>query len=164
MIIGLTLVCATALAKKKPKEEVFSMNINGLILDVVSKSCDGNNLPLNGHERIQTANGLLVLISQASENESQICNRAIGMDRLILSSSYDNKSMTEMSQVTSRIQRLVCRDKQTSTVVSDENSDIEAKTMMAHLSLSKEAKSLSLKASEQCPNGILKMELTEKKN
>lgn len=144
-----TLICSGAMAASPL----------GMVWKVVGKACNSQSQAIAGNEKFQFNNGMFAHIYLLSEDKNQVCNRADAYDRVIQSESDSSELYSETSSLIPELQRTVCREKETGSVISDSTVAFSSSIQTLSISLKGNQGNATLTGSSLCASGALHFDL-----
>lgn len=147
--LALYLFSQTAVAISSPEGEWV----------VTNKTCDEKSETLKGNETIFLVNNFYVQSYRSFEDNERICNQTEKFTRIIQTVSSAANVYEEISILTPKTLRTVCKWKKSGEVISDTTIPIYGSEQQLHLVLQISQGVAELKNTSFCEQGILHLDI-----
>ena len=162
-VILLTLLTITAQAGDKKVKAEPEVSLENTWFKVTSKSCDGKELSMSSPESVMFANGMIIRLTQESDDEKSSCQKMEAFARVIGAGTSAGEMTYETGESLPQVKRIVCTDKATKATLSDKTESISGESSGYSMSFNRKGGrgSVALRSPAECATGQLILSISK---
>ena len=145
-----------------PRNVPETYTIDGSEWVVASKSCGSQQQVVSSVEKLRFDSGFFVHFLLVSEDQSKRCIQAEVFSRTVEQSSKENDSYHETAILLGQAKRIVCKDKTSGDVLSDDTTNLSESEQSVNIHLDANHGTADLTGSPFCLRDVLHIELSKK--